>query len=202
MQGIESSTSKSRNHIVGGLIKYTEGNNMNTLFNFNQQVLKLALASTLALGAAAMSGSSMAATSSSTVTVAATLVDGCEVTPTASISFGNIVTLLSTVSATANSGTTFKVACSNGATPLIYTLDPHVMVDVATGLESVPFNLSLTSGAPTDTISTTPTSFTLTQNGELQTVTLYAKVLAANFTGANARTSGAYTVNLIMSVDY
>jgi hypothetical protein len=184
------------------LIKYTKGNNMKTLLNFNKQALKLTLASTLMLGAATMSGSSVAATSSSTVAVGATLVDGCEVTPNATISFGNIVTLLSTGIKTADSGATFQVACSNGASPLIYTPDPHVMLDVATGLESLPFNLSLTAGAAANTINTTPTGFALTKDGTMQTVTLYARVLPANFTGGNARTSGAYTVNLTVSVDY
>jgi hypothetical protein len=184
------------------LIKYTKGNNMKTLFNFNKQALKLALTSTLMLGVAAMTGSSVAATSSSTVAVGATLVDGCEVTPNATISFGNITTLLSTGNKMADSGSTFQVACSNGATPLIYTPDPHVMVDVATGNESLPFNLSLTAGAAGDTINSTPTGFALTKDGTMKTVTLYARVLPANFTGGNARTSGAYAVNLTVSVDY
>jgi hypothetical protein len=178
---------------------------MKTLFNFNKQALKLTLASTLMLGAATMSGSSVAApvngTASGTVAVGATLVAACEVTA-ATIAFGSFANLLTAGDKTASSGTSFQVACSNDVAPLIYTTAPHVMLGGIGGLEQLPFNLSLTSGAASDTINSTPTAFSPVQDGVLHSVPLYAKVLAANFTGANARTSGTYTVNLTVSVDY
>jgi spore coat protein U-like protein len=172
---------------------------MNALLKVNQRAFQFALASTLALGASTMSGDSVAATSS-TVTVGATLVAACEVTPTATISFGPIANLFSSGDQTANSVATFKVACSNDASPSLYTADAHVMV--GPGSEHLPFNLSLANSGADDFPTAAGTSLSLVQDGTLKTVALYAKVFAADFTGSNARTSGAYTVNLTVSVDY
>jgi spore coat protein U-like protein len=173
---------------------------MKTLFKFNQRALKLVLASTLALGAATMSSSSFAGTSSSTVTVGATLVAACQVTPTATINFGSVTNLLSAGDQTADSGVTFQVACSSDASPEIFSATTRTMVN---GGHTLPFSLSLTSGAGSDDFPTSAgTALSLTQDGTLKTVVLYAKFLAADFTGGNALPSVAYTRNLTVSVSY
>jgi spore coat protein U-like protein len=176
---------------------------MNALSNLNQRTFQFMLASSLALGVATMSGNSVAATVSSTVAVGATLVAACEVTPNATISFGNVTTLLSAGSPTANSVATFQVACSSDASPEIYTLDDRIMV--GPGAEELPFNLSLTNTGTNDFPSGTGTPLVaagFTQDGTMKSVVLYAKILAANFTGANAKPAGAYAVNLTVSVNY
>jgi spore coat protein U-like protein len=175
---------------------------MKTLFNFTQQPLKLALASTLAFGAATMSGSSVAASpASSTMTVDATLTAACEVTPTAAIHFGSVDNLHSS-SATANTAGSFTVACTSDAVPLIYATGSRSMLGPAPSTP-LPFNLSLTIGAPDDDLPATlgaAASLGFTQDGTPKPVTLYATIPNGCF--ATAKTTGAYTVNLTVSVAY
>jgi spore coat protein U-like protein len=151
-------------------------------------------------GLVSTAGVAMAAGStSSTVTVDATLVSACEVSPTAAIHFGDITTLASSGDKTANSGSTFQVACSSDVAPLISTTASRIMLF---GAVPLPFNLSLTSGAAADDFPPTATGLSMTKDGTLKTVTLYGKVLAANFTGANAKIAGAYTVDLTVALAY
>jgi spore coat protein U-like protein len=146
-------------------------------------------------GLVSISSVSMAATASSTVSVDATLVPGCEVSPTATIAFANITNLASSGGATATSAG-FTVACSNGAAPQISSTSTRLMVN---GGSSLPFNLSLTNGAATDDFPTTPAALAITTDGTPKTVPIYARVLAANL---GALASGAYTVGLTIDVDY
>jgi spore coat protein U-like protein len=153
-----------------------------------------------ALASLSMCGAAMAANADSTLTVSATLTTACEVSPTASISFGSFAALASTGDMTANSGSTFQVACSNSATPTIYATGTRSMVNGGTNL--LPFNLSLTSGAASDDLpsdSGTASTFTLTQDGSLHDVVLYAKTAAADFKGLP---SGPYTTDITVSVVY
>lgn len=141
-----------------------------------------------------------AQTASNNLTVGATLTAGCAV-EAGSIAFGNIVALITTGNVTANSGTSFKVACTSGVTPTIATTTSRVMSDGATG--NLPFKLSLTAGAATDDFpSTTPGALSITQNGAMQAVTIYAKVLASDFTGANVLPVGAYAKTVVVDVAY
>lgn len=153
----------------------------------------------VAAGMASVTGIAMAGTSSSQVLVSATLVSGCEVSPNAAIAFGNVSTLLSAGDQIADSGTTFQVACSTDAVPTIASATARKMTK---GANNLPFNLSLTSGAASDDLPTTPTALTLTKDGTLQTVTLYAKVLKSNFTGGNALPGGAYTGTMTVDIAY
>jgi len=75
-----------------------------------------------AVAAAMIAGAAVAAPpTDSTMTVDANLVTACEVTATSAIHFGDVVALQSTGDVTANSGSTFKVACSHDAVPVIYS---------------------------------------------------------------------------------
>lgn len=151
----------------------------------------------LALASVAISGSAVAETVSSTMTVDATLTTGCEVSATSAIHFGSFVALASTGDQTKDSGSSFQVACSNSAFPKLYAVGTREMVN---GANVLPFNLSLTAGAETDDLAlVTGTALEITQNGSLQNVTIYGKTLAANFKGLP---SGAYTTTVAMTVDY
>jgi hypothetical protein len=147
-------------------------------------------------------GVAVAGTTSGNLVVSATLTSGCEV-QAGSIAFGSIVTLASVGDKTADSGTTFKVACSSDVTPTIASTTVRSMSDGAGTPHLLPFNLSLTPGAAADDLATTtPVALTITQDGTMQTVPLYGKVLAANFTGANALPAGSYTNTMIVDVAY
>jgi len=147
-----------------------------------------------------MCGAAAAANADSTLTVSATLTTGCEVSATASISFGSFAALASTGDKTADSGSTFRVACSNSAAPTIYATGARSMVHNVVDL--LPFYLSLSAGAASDDLpstSGTAAALTLTQDGDLHDVVLYAKVFAADF---KALPSGAYTKDITVSVAY
>ena len=140
-----------------------------------------------------------AGTASSTMTVSGTLTTACEVSGTSTISFGNFAALSSTGNKTADSGSSFQVACSNSASPTIYATGTRKMLN---GTYELPFNLSLTSGAASDDLpssSGTAAALTVTQDGTLQDVAIYAKTLASDFRGLP---SGAYTTNVTVSVAY
>jgi spore coat protein U-like protein len=159
----------------------------------NVSLLALALAASLA------STSALALEDTSTMTVSANLVTACEVSPTSSIDFGNITALLSTGNQTADSGSTFQVACSADAIPSIYASGTREM---ANGTDVLPFNLSLTAGAASDdlpSVSGSAASLTVTQDGAMHDVTIYSRVAATDF---QAITSGAYTTNVTVAVVY
>ncbi len=159
------------------------------------------LVTRLVAAAVMASAASMASAGATTgdLVVGATLTAGCEV-QAGSIGFGNIIALASSGDKTADSGSTFKVACTSGVTPTIATSTTRSMTD---GTGFLPFQLSLSAGAAADDFpSTTPGNLTLTQDGTLQTITIYAKVLSANFTGANALIAGTYTQTVVVDVAY
>jgi spore coat protein U-like protein len=150
-----------------------------------------------ALLASAASAAS-AATVQGNVTVGATLTAGCQVQGGA-ISFGSFLALTSAGDKNADTGTSFKIACTSGVTPTISSATTREMTD---GTGNLPFQLSLTAGAAADDFPTTPGAFTFTSDGTLQTVAIYAKVLNTNFTGANALPAGVYSKTVVVDVDY
>ncbi|MDB5907542.1 MAG: hypothetical protein JWP34_1656 [Massilia sp.] len=163
--------------------------------------LKLA-AALVAAGMVSAAGLASAATATGNLVVSATLASGCEVQAGA-ISFGNITTLASTGDKVADSGTSFKVACSSDVVPTIASTTPRSMKDGAATPHLLPFNLSLTPGAAADDLPTSsPGTLAITQDGTLQTVTLHAKVLASNFSGANALPAGSYSNTMLVDVSY
>jgi spore coat protein U-like protein len=149
--------------------------------------------------AAAFAGSATAAEDTSTLSVSAELTTACEVSAASSIDFGSFAALLSTGDKTANSGSTFQVACSNSATPTIYVSGTREM---ANGANVLPFNLSLTAGAAADDLSAdsgAADALTVTQDGALHDVVIYGKVAAADF---QALPSGSYTTDVTVHVVY
>lgn len=166
------------------------------MLKFNSKALVRVL---MVAGLVSGTGVAVAGTANSTVTVDATLVSACEVSTAAAIHFPEITSLSSAGDVTANSGTSFQVACSSDVSPLISTTATRTMLF---GAIPLPFNLSLTAGAAADDFPATATGLVMTQDGTLKTVTLYGRVPAANFTGANAKAAGAYTVPLTVAVSY
>jgi spore coat protein U-like protein len=169
------------------------------MFKFNSTALAVALA---AAGMVSATGVAVAATASNNVGVSATLTSGCEVAAGGTIAFADFVTLASAGNQTASSGNTFTVACSSDVTPKISSASSRTM---AVAGKSLPFNLSLTSGAAADDLpvdTATAALLTLTKDGTMKVVPLYATVLAANFTGVKALPAGTYITTVAVDVSY
>jgi spore coat protein U-like protein len=163
--------------------------------NINKTVATLALAMVAALGCNA----AFAAEDTGTLTVSANLLTACEVSAASAINFGNFAALASSGDRTANSGSSFQVACSADASPSIYASGSRIMLN---GASQLPFNLSLTSGAAADDLpsdSGSSTALTVAQDGDLHDVVLYAKAFAADY---KALPSGAYTADVTVAVVY
>lgn len=155
--------------------------------------------SVLAIGLLLVAGEVRAAEATGDVIVSATLSNACEVSaPSAAIDFGTFAALSSTGDKSANSGSTFQVACSTSATPTIYSASTRSMTS---GASSLPFNLCLASCTGSNDLATTSAGdpLTITQDGTLQTVTLYGRTLATNFAGLPA---GAYSQTVTVAVVY
>lgn len=165
---------------------------------FTKQKVSLAAA---ALASLVMCGSAVAAgTANSTLTVNATLESACAVSSAATINF-NTISTLATADVTANSGTSFTVACSSDMAPKIFATGTRAIGIL--GAATLPFNLSLdptfvaadlaTTGSPGDALS-------IDQDGTAKTVTLYARLAKVNF---NSLPPGVYTTNgVTVSVSY
>lgn len=163
---------------------------------FSKKVLGAAVAATaMMLGQSAFA----AGTSASTMTVSATLTDACLVSATSAISFGSFAALVSTGDQTADSGTSFTVACSSTATPTIYSVTERKMTHTD-GTTKLPFSLGLTNtGTGLAATTTGDTLPTITQDGTAKEVKIYAKVLADDF---KALKSGAYSTTVSLVVAY
>lgn len=160
--------------------------------NRNISLSALAVVSALACGTAS------AATATGTLTVDATLTTACEVNTGGTIGFSSFAALASSGTKDANSGVTFKVACSQDAVaPKIYSASTRQMVN---GLNVVPFTLSLVSSGGASLPTGTPGSaISITQDGTMKDVVLYGQLLPADYQG---KKSLAYTVGLAMTVEY
>ncbi len=157
------------------------------------------IGSVLAIGLLLGAGEVRAAEATGDVLVSATLSAGCEVSaPSAAINFGTFAALTSTGDKSANSGSTFQVACSSSATPTIYSATARSMTS---GGNSLPFNLCLSSCTGSNDLAAASAgdALTITQDGTLQTVTLYGRVLATNFAGLP---TGAYSQTATVAVVY
>lgn len=162
----------------------------------NAKITKLALA----LGAMAMAGGAMATDVTDTLTANLTLTSACEVTSNSTIDFGSKVALASVSAATSSTASTFKVACSVDATaPKVYAAATREMT---LGANSIPFNLSLSSGANANDLPSiageAASVGTLTQDGAFHDVVIFGK---APNTWA-ALPSGAYTGTVLVTVVY
>lgn len=161
--------------------------------NRNISLMALAVVSALACGTAA------AVDASGTLTVNATLTTACEINTGGTIGFGTFNALASGGTKNANSGTTFKVACSQDAlTPKIYSATARTMVNGVN--PAVPFTLSFVSSGGASLPAATPgTAIGITQDGTMKDVVLYGQLLPADYQGKKSLT---YTVALAMTVEY
>jgi spore coat protein U-like protein len=130
---------------------------------------------------------------SGTLTVGVDLTAGCKVV-SGTIAFGSVLALGSTADQTANSGTTFKVACTTGIAPSISTSATRVMTD---GTRNLTFKLSRAAlGADDFPVTATPGLLGGTMDGTEKDVMVYAKILAADF-----KSLPASTLSAVMTVD-
>jgi hypothetical protein len=143
---------------------------------------------TAALASLVVCGTAVAAQSDSVLTVDATLTSACAVSAGATISFGSFSTLAA-ADQTADSGSTFTVACSVDMAPKIFVTGTRTIIN---GANSLPFNISLVSGAEADDLPATlalAADLTVVQDGTAKVVPLYARLAKANF---GALPAGAY----------
>jgi spore coat protein U-like protein len=124
----------------------------------------------------------------------------CTVGTGGALAFGSVVALASTTNQTTDSGQSFKVKCDSGVagTLRLYSATPRVMQHNAS---SLPFNLSLNSGAANDDLPTAPLGapFDITRNGTDQAVILYAKIYSQNF---RSLPSGLYSAAIVLTLEY
>lgn len=124
----------------------------------------------------------------------------CTVATGGALAFGAVVALASTANQTTDSGQSFKVNCDSGVagTLRLYSATPRVMHSNGS---SLPFNLSLNSGAASDDLPTAALGapFNITRNGTDQAVILYAKIYTQNF---RALPGGLYSAALMLTVEY
>jgi spore coat protein U-like protein len=124
----------------------------------------------------------------------------CTVGSGGALAFGSVVALASTPHQTTDSGQSFKVRCDSGVagTLRLYSATPRVLQNNAS---SLPFNLSLNSGAANDDLPTAPLGapFDITRNGTDQAVTLYAKIYTQNF---KSLPGGLYSAAIVLTVEY
>ena len=156
----------------------------------------------LALASVVMSGAAMAVppTVTGNVHVTADLTAACEIVSTATIDLGQNVALLNASSdKIVGNATDFKVACTTGHVPAIYSDTQRTLVKDAS--HSFPFSLSQTNGGaelatdhPGDAIGGGWTA-----NGALQSVPLYVKIAKADF---GSKPAGTYTRTVTMTVAY
>jgi spore coat protein U-like protein len=131
---------------------------------------------------------------------AGALAQSCTVAPGATLAFPVIVALASTGNQATDTGQSLKVACDSGVagTLRLYSGTARVM---SNGAHSLPFNLSLGSGAANNDLSTLSpgASFDITRDGQLQTVILYARIFARDFKSLPA---GPYSASITLTVEY
>jgi spore coat protein U-like protein len=162
---------------------------------------KMLVGSMLAAGAmGAVSLAHAATTANGSMDVSATLTSACEVSATgAAIDLGSVVALASTAAKEVSNASDFKVACTSGLSPVIYSTTTRAMSD---GTHSLPFALCLGGSctgsnplASTSTGDALPTAV----DGSLHPVALTAKIVPADFKTLPA---GAYTATVTINVDY
>jgi hypothetical protein len=170
---------------------------MKSIQDFNKKALLGAL---LAAGMVMGSASVSALTATGTMTVSATLTSSCSVSAS-SLTFASVAALTSSSDVPGDTGSTLQIACTSGVTaPTIWSDTARTLVN---GANNFGFNLSQIAGADSDDLPTTTgaaqaiTGFTA--DGTAKTVTIYGKILAANFGGKPA---GTYTKDIILSVNY
>lgn len=123
----------------------------------------------------------------------------CTVASAGTLSFGAVAALASSPDVTTNSGSSFWVNCTADvlSTPAIYSNSSRVMVS---GGNNLPFSLSAESPGGLGLRTNSPGSaLGITKDGTNETVTLYGKVLVADF---KSLPSGVYTAVIVVTVEY
>jgi hypothetical protein len=128
------------------------------------------------------------------------IAQSCTVAAGGVLVFQGVIPLASTGNQTTDSGQSFKVNCDSGVTAALrlYSATPRVMRNSSYGL---PFNLSLTSGAPSNDLPTASpgAQLNITRNGQDQPVTLYAKIFTQDF---RSLPGGLYSASITLTVEY
>jgi len=126
-------------------------------------------------------------------------VPACTVASTATLAFGTVTALASTGDVTANTGATFFVNCTADVTttPTLYSASTRTLVS---GADSIVFSLSLVSPGGTELPTAPPgTTLRITKDGTHQTVPLFGRIRAANFSSLHP---GSYTRAIMLTVEY
>ena len=123
----------------------------------------------------------------------------CTIASAAMLSFGAVVALASTGDVTTNSGSSFWVNCTSDvvAAPALYSATPRTL---QSGGSSLPFTLSIVSPGGVELPTASPgAQLGLTRNGSNQNVTLYGKILAANF---RSLPPGTFSRSITLTLEY
>ncbi|MDO8776036.1 MAG: spore coat protein U domain-containing protein [Burkholderiaceae bacterium] len=128
------------------------------------------------------------------------IAQSCTVASGGTLAFQAVVALASTVNQTTDSGQSFKVKCDILVlgTLRLYSTTQRVM---RSSSYSLPFNLSLNSGAASDDLPTAGpgAQFNITRDGIYQPVTLYAKIFTQDF---KSLPGGSYSSSITLTVEY
>lgn len=128
------------------------------------------------------------------------MAQSCTVASGGTLIFQGVVALASTSNQTTDSGQSFKVNCDSSVagTLRLYSTTPRVLRN---NFHTVPFNLSLNSGAASDDLPTVApgAQFNITRNGNDQSVTLYAKIFTQDF---KSLPGGLYSASITLTVAY
>jgi spore coat protein U-like protein len=123
----------------------------------------------------------------------------CTIASGAMLSFGAVVALASTGDVTTNSGSSFWVNCTSdvAAAPALYSTTPRTL---QSGASSLPFAFSIVSPGGVELPTASPgAQLGVTRNGSNQNVTLYGKVLAANF---RSLPPGTFARSITLTLEY
>lgn len=123
----------------------------------------------------------------------------CTVASGGLLSFGNIVPLASTGDIGSNTGGSFWINCNNevASSPAIHSASLRQM---SSGISILPFRMSASGVGGMELAVTAPgTALDLARDGSNETVTLYGKILAADFKGLP---SGAYSQVVMVTIEY
>lgn len=164
----------------------------------------------LALGFIGASSLAQAATDTANLTVNATVQNACAI-GAGTLNFGNVAlavtagagTTGTTANADADSGTTVKIVCTNGASATVnggnglnYVTGRRMRI----GATTTYMNYQLyTSSARTTVLDSSTGSIAYTGTGTNGSVTIYGRIAAADLAAAPA---GAYTDTVALTVTY
>ncbi len=126
-----------------------------------------------AVASISLTGVAGALTTDGLMTVSAVVTSACSVSA-ATLTFPTFSTMAG--AQTGNTGTSLQIACSSGLTPVIFSPGLRAMVNGVGGVNSIAFNLSLTTGGADDlgTDLAAPRPSGLTADGAEHAVVLYA----------------------------